>query len=660
MPIIIMQLVVIIIGTLANSAVIYATLTRFSCRKASNLFVCTLATIDVFTLLFDLSSVIMHLSDDQQNMPTESYNHTSVFQNCENRTNFTNSFSSLVISTTPLSVQDQTTANIPCLGGAEGISGDGGDMEGCDVMASLGNTLFLASAHNLVLIAFDRYIFIERPFAYCKIVERFTLLWVTLFLILPSATFVALFHLCFCFDVVTPNIYMLVVLVAFFLCFMATVLMYSSIFATARRHHKKMATAMHQASSAARNSTRRRMKSSGSVTSCKTPVDKNQVRSKEEASNIDGMEAAANGNCNVKQDLQKGFMVRFDSAQRRIVVGYVVIVGVFFFSLLLVTLSAFLEESDWPRNTVITLKRLAGLLFTANSASNPFIYYFTNREYRDGFCSMIGCDKTTADQPKALQVDVDDTCGTQWSTRGRLRRMLMTTSGGLSGLISNASGRASASFTWRRESSRKKERNAEKGEAQAAEVSELCPALQVDVDDTCGTQWSTRGRLRRMLMTTSGGLSGLISNASGRASASFTWRRESSRKKERNAEKGEAQAAEVSELCPGDDKQMPGRKATVTLHIPPNDLSNGHTLTSNQLSVPNVSTETFIDGQNLGSNNDVTQNKQSEPETIKTKEMKDQKRASISVQLVADHSSYVSQNCDSKNCGEDENNSQIV
>ena len=114
---------------------------------------------------------------------------------------------------------------------------------------------------------------------------------------------------------------MLVVLVAFFLCFMATVLMYSSIFATARRHHKKMATAMHQASSAARNSTRRRVKSSGSVTSCKSPVDKNQVRSKEEASNIDGMETAANGSCNVKQDLQKGFMVRLIRNIPRIFVG---------------------------------------------------------------------------------------------------------------------------------------------------------------------------------------------------------------------------------------------------------------------------------------------------------------------------------------------------
>ena len=49
----ILQLLIAISGFSANCLVVIATFTKFSCKKASNLFVCTLAIIDSLSLLGD-------------------------------------------------------------------------------------------------------------------------------------------------------------------------------------------------------------------------------------------------------------------------------------------------------------------------------------------------------------------------------------------------------------------------------------------------------------------------------------------------------------------------------------------------------------------------------------------------------------------------------
>ena len=94
-----LQLVIVAIGVGANLAVIYATITRFSCKKASNLFVCTLACIDVLALLYDLGGITVSLCGGGSS--------------CEFR---------------------------PC------------------IVTSMGNAVTFMSAFNLVLIAFDRYV----------------------------------------------------------------------------------------------------------------------------------------------------------------------------------------------------------------------------------------------------------------------------------------------------------------------------------------------------------------------------------------------------------------------------------------------------------------------------------------------------------------------
>ncbi|XP_063723560.1 dopamine receptor 1-like isoform X2 [Symsagittifera roscoffensis] len=278
-----LQLVIVAIGVGANLAVIYATITRFSCKKASNLFVCTLACIDVLALLYDLGGITVSLCGGGSS--------------CEFR---------------------------PC------------------IVTSMGNAVTFMSAFNLVLIAFDRYIFIEHPFQYSKVIEKRTRLWLFFFLVFPAILLIALFCVTFCQPIMHHLFYIVPALIILFICLVAIVFMYSSIFITARSHHRKLAVQL----------------------------------------------------CNGAAETQKNFMSRFDAAQRRIIVGYILIVGVFFLSVLMIWISGIIMS---PHSSLggVWFARMSYLVVTLNSACNPFIYYFTNREYRDGFLSMIGCDKTT-------------------------------------------------------------------------------------------------------------------------------------------------------------------------------------------------------------------------------------------------------------------------
>ena len=87
----------------------------------------------------------------------------------------------------------------------------------------------------------SRYIFIEHPFQYSKVIEKRTRLWLFFFLVFPAILLIALFCVTFCQPIMHHLFYIVPALIILFICLVAIVFMYSSIFITARSHHRKLA-----------------------------------------------------------------------------------------------------------------------------------------------------------------------------------------------------------------------------------------------------------------------------------------------------------------------------------------------------------------------------------------------------------------------------------